>query len=232
MVTVIAEGVDFSATENADWNALAAALVAQGKHFAGRYAVFDKSPQGRGITNAEYRALMAHKIDVFLYYEETEKWMLDGWSAGVRAATRALDVIRSEGMPEGMPVYYSHDVDPTPDQFAAIDDCLRGAASVVGVERVGFYGGWLGIDHVMAAGTAKYFCQTLAWQYGRGLHAGIHLHQYGFNQFIAGTNCDFVAALLPHFGGASDFLAHPTTTTTLPPAPAQPAKRIPAPDTS
>jgi hypothetical protein len=226
---VFAEGVDYSATASADWDGLAAALKAAGKSFAGRYAVFDKSPNGRGITAEEYTALRRHNIDCFLYYEETEAWMLGGWTAGVRAATRALEAIRQAGMPEGMPVYYSHDVDPEPAHFAAIDDCLRGAASVVGSERVGCYGGWLLIDHCAAGGTARYLCQTIAWQYGRGVHPAAHLHQYAFNQFYRGTECDLVAALNPHYGQASDFLPKPApaTTTTRPPFP---AKRVPAPD--
>jgi len=226
---VVAEGVDYSATANANWDALAQALAGNGKKFAGRYAVYDKSPNGRGITGAEYQALKRHGVETFLYYEESEAWMLGGWEAGVRAASRAIDVVRSEGLPAGMPVYYSHDVDPTPDQFAAIDECLKGAASIVGFNRVGFYGGWAGIDHVANAKTAKWFCQTIAWQYGRGLHPAIHLHQYGFNTYFAGTNCDLVAALQPHYGQAGDFDGTTTTTTTPPPI-VLPPKPIPAPD--
>lgn len=140
-MSVVAEGVDYSSTANDNWVSLAATLKANGLKFAGRYAVSDKSPTGRGITREEYQALTAQGIEVFLYYEETEAWMLGGWEAGVRAATRSLDVIRSEGLPEGMPVYYSHDIDPEPGDFAAIDACLRGATFVAGIERVGFYGG-------------------------------------------------------------------------------------------
>ena len=222
-------GVDYSGTGNSDWIGLAKALAANGKFIAGRYAVYDKSPGGRGITGSEYTALMAHGIDVFLYYEETETWMLGGFSAGVRAANAAMDVIRTERMPENLAVYYGHDVDPTPDQFAAIDDCLRGAASVVGIARVGFYGGWLGIDHCAAAGTATWFTQTLAWEYGRGIHPAAHLYQYDiFGPTIYGTPCDLVRSVKSHYGGAREALGPgpivptPTTTTTSAPVPPPP----------
>lgn len=228
-MNVVAEGVDYSSTPNANWNALAAELAANGKTFVGRYAVYDKSPEGRGITASEYRAMTAHGIGTFLYYEEDAGWMTGGWSAGVRGAQNAMDVIRREGLPEGMPVYYSDDIPPEIDDFGAMIECLRGAASVVGIERVGLYGGWDAIDHAQAAGAARYYCQTLAWQYGRGLHPGIHLHQYGFNQFFAGTNCDLVSALQPHYGQASDFLAKPEPPP--PPKPVHPPKRLKAPDT-
>ena len=227
----MAEGVDYSGTGSSDWTGLANALVANGKRFAGRYAVYDKSPGGRGITHAEYVALIAAGVDVFLYYEETESWMLEGWSAGVRAATRVLDVMATEGLPSGMACYYSHDVDPTPDQFAAIDDCLRGAASIVGLQRVGFYGGWLGIDHCSKANTARWFTQTIAWEYGRGVHPAAHLYQYDiYGPTIYGTPCDSVRSVKSSFGsalqgttvgggGGGSGSATPTTTTTPPPEP-------------
>lgn len=225
---MLIEGVDYSSTSHDNWAGLAEALKEAGMHFAGRYAVYDKSPGGRGITAEEYQALVTAGLDVFLYYEEDTAWMTNGWSAGVRAATRALDNIQKARMPQGMPVMYSHDIDPEPQHFEAIDECLRGAASVVGIERVGFYGGWLGIDHVHAAGTAKWFVQTIAWQYQHGIHPAAHLHQYNTGtNIIGGANCDLVAALKPHYGQASDFLLHPTTTTTLPPLP---PRRTPAPD--
>jgi Domain of unknown function (DUF1906). len=211
MVTVYAEGVDYSHTPHSNWNAIASALVAGDYRFAGRYAVYDKSPNGRGVTAEEYRTLTNRGIDVFLYYEETTSWMLGGWDAGVRAATRASDVISTETMPSGMPVYYSHDIDPESQHFEAIDECLRGCASIVGFDRVGFYGGWLGVDHVSRVGTAKWFCQTIAWQYGRGVHPAAHLHQYNTGtNVVGGVDCDFVAALQRRYGGAKEFLDGPT----------------------
>lgn len=231
-MTVFAEGIDYSSTPNDNWSALAAALRAEGKSFAGRYAVYDKSPDGRGITADEYHALTAHGIDCFLYYEENTSWMTGGWSAGVRAATRALDNIRNAGMPEGMPVYYSDDAPPETDDFDAVIECLRGTASIVGPDRVALYGGWDAIDHAQAAGAARFYCQTIAWQYGRGLHPGIHLHQYNTGQpsaiYIGGVDVDLVAAIQPHYGQASDYLGiTPTTTTTTTPAPQPKPAKLP-----
>lgn len=211
MIKVYAEGVDYSRTSRDDWDMLANIFVANGYKFAGRYAVHDKSPNGRGITGAEYRALLSHGIDVFLYYEEDEGWMLGGWDAGVRAANRALDVVLSTGMPVEMPVYYSHDIGPQTIHFDVVDACLRGAASVVGLERVGLYGGWEIIDHCQKTGSARWFTQTIAWQGNRGVHPAANLHQYNTGtNLVGGVNCDFVAAVNPAYGGAKEFL--PTTT--------------------
>jgi hypothetical protein len=213
------EGVDYA------WGGppTAAQLLEAGKHFAGRYAVSDKSPDGRGITADEYAELAGGGVDVFLYWEASEAWMLGGWNAGVAAANNATNNVRGAGMPEGMPVYYSHDVEPDPNHYAAIDDCLRGAASVVGVERVGLYGGYGVIDHVSKSKTANWLCQTYAWS-GGNLHPAAHLYQYNnYGNSIAGVDVDLVQALKNEYGQARSFIE--------PQPPQYPEKRIPAPDT-
>lgn len=206
------EGVDYSTTPNANWSTIAAGFQTAEKHFVGRYAVADKSPSGRGITEAEYLAMTAAGIEVFLYYEENEAWMRGGFEAGKRAGTRALQQIRDAGMPEKMPVYYSHDIEPNPADYAAVDDCLRGAASVVGADAVGLYGGFNIIEHCAGAGTAKWFCQTWAWSgdgdaWDRNISDKAHLYQYETRtKIVAGVSVDLVAALQDQYGQASSFL--------------------------
>jgi hypothetical protein len=195
------EGLDYSATAHANSPGIDV-LRHHGKKFVGRYAVNDKSPSGRGITFDEYRRMVQGGIDVFLYWQTTTNWMLGGWDAGVAGAQNAQRNIAAAGMPLDTPVYFAVDFDAQEWQMPAIHDCLRGAASVLGSERVGVYGGWLVIDECSKAGTAKWFCQTLAWMYGRGWHPKAHLHQYGFNAYFDGTNCDLVRATVPNYGQA------------------------------
>lgn len=222
MVTVFAEGVDYSSTGTSNWEYLANELKAAGKDFVGRYAVTDKSPGGRGITAAEYQVMRAAGIEVFVYWEAQTSWMLGGWDAGVRAARDAVKNLQAAGMPTTMPVYYSHDIEPDPSHYAAVDECLRGAASVVQIQSVGLYGGWGVIDHVSRTKTAPWLCQTYAWSGGR-LHPDAHLHQYNnYGNYIAGTDVDLVAALKPHYGQASDFVGKPK-----PPAKPVYAQRFP-----
>jgi hypothetical protein len=199
---VAIEGVDYSRTAYSNSPSVAE-LNARGKHFAGRYAVNDKSPRWRGITAAEYQRLTAGGIDVFLYWEGVASWMLGGRDAGVRAAQNAQANIAVAGMPPETPVYFALDIDPQPSHFGRVDDCLAGAASVVGAERVGIYGGWLVMEHCAQVGNARWFCQTRAWEYRRGLHPAAHLYQYGFNAWIDGTNCDLVRAMTENYGQAS-----------------------------
>jgi len=202
------EGVDYSSTAHSNWTQLANALKAEDKHFAGRYAVGDKSPNGRGITAAEYRAFTDAGVEVFLYWQTTTNWMLGGWDAGAAGARNAQANLVAAGMPEDMPVYFACDFDATEGQQAVIDECLRGAASVMGAERVGLYAGYHVLLRAKQNGSAKWFCQTSAWSGGM-LMDGVHLYQYAYNQYVDGTNCDWVRAYQENYGQASKFVDGP-----------------------
>ena len=209
------EGVDYSSTAGSDWAGLAQALKNAGKGFVGRYAVNDKSPGGRGITATEYAAMTAAGIDTFLYWESHAGWMADGYQAGVNAAWNAVNNITAAGMPAGTPVYFACDFDAAPSDQPAIDDCLRGAASVIGIERVGLYAGYHVLKRSKENGTARWFCQTSAWSGGM-LMEGVHLYQYDYNQYVYGTNCDWVRAYTANYGQAAPF------TTPVEPEPPKP----------
>lgn len=200
------EGVDYSATASASSPSVAA-LQAAGKRFVGRYAVNDKSPGGRGITRAEYARMVDGGIGVFLYWQTTTSWMLDGYDAGVRGAANAHANILGAGMPVDTPVYFACDFDAAPYQMPAIQECLRGAASIIGLERVGVYGGWSVIEGCYEAQTATWFCQTVAWsgdgQGGTRWHPAAHLHQYDTHgNDIDGTDVDLVRATVANYGQA------------------------------
>lgn len=212
MVQPLQEGVDYSRTPNANWPAIARGLKAAGKKFVGRYAVTDKSPAGRGITQAEYEAMIAEGIDVFIYWEAQESWMLGGYDAGVRAAYNAVKNLKMAGMPENMPVYYSHDIEPQPQHYDEVDACLRGAASVVGLDAVGIYGGFNIIEHCIGLSeTARWGAQTWAWSgngpaWERNISRHAHVYQYETRTlYVAGVSVDLCASLKPHYGQASDF---------------------------
>lgn len=195
------EGVDYSRTAGPNSPSVAS-LKARGLAFVGRYAVNDHSPNGRGITADEYQRMTAGGIEVFLYWESSEGWMLGGNNAGIAAAVNAQQNINAAGMPSKTPVYFACDFDAAPSDQPALDDCLRGCAEVLGPERVGFYAGYYPLLRAKQNGTARFFCQTLAWSGGRLLD-GVHLYQYGFNVYIDGTNCDLVRAYQPNYGQAS-----------------------------
>lgn len=213
------DGVDYSRTPDSNWEGIAAALKAGGKSFVWRYAVSDLAPAGRGISAPEYHALRSAGLDVGLYWEGAESWMLGGFTAGQNAARNAEACIAQAGMPAAIPIYFAHDIDPSPAHWAAIDACLNGAAAVIGWERVGVYGGWALIDYMASGGTVKLLCQTSAWEYGRGLHPAATLYQFAYNQYFNGVNCDLVRAVKPAFGQASLYEPKPQPAPTPKPSP-------------
>lgn len=194
------QGVDFSRGGFPE----AAVLLANDKHFVGRYAVNDLGPAGRGITGPEYAHYKQNGIGVFIYWESTEGWMLGGRPAGQWAARNALANMAAAGMPLDRPIYFACDFDAAPSDQAAIDDCLRGAADVIGIDRVGIYGGYWIVMRCKKNGTARWFCQTSAWSGdGKGgifVLEGAHLLQYDYNKWYGGVNCDLVQAYQEDYG--------------------------------
>lgn len=216
------QGVDFSRGGFPG----AAILLANGKQFAGRYAVNDLSPGGRGVTGPEYADYKAHGVDVFVYWESTEGWMLGGFAAGQWAARNAEANLAAAGMPASTPIYFACDFDAAPEDQAAIDDCLRGAAAVIGKQRVGLYAGFWPLNRARLNGTATWLCQTSAWSGdGKGglfIVPGLHLLQYAYNVYINGVNCDLVQAYQANFGQATPPAAPaPMPQPTPTPAPAE-----------
>lgn len=208
----------------------------------GRYAVRDLSPGGRGISRDEYTGRWKPAgIKVFLYYEGVARWMVGGidpdtgqdggpggWDAGVAAAQDAQANLLAAGMPAGIPIHFAHDIDPDPAHFSQIDQCLSGAKSVLGDwSRIGAYGGWLLIDYLAGGGNVTKLVQTIAWEYGRGLHPAATLYQNDTSgNFFDGVDCDIVQIVKPHYGQDTDYLiATPTPT----PTPIPPVKPLPNP---
>ena len=202
------------------------ALKANGKVGVIRYVVGDLSPVERGITAQEYQELTAGGIQVAAVWEGTTGRMRAGFAAGQVDARDAEAHIAAAGMPALMPIYFAFDDDATPEDQTAIDDYLRGVASVIKLERTGLYGGYWPLRRASANGTAKWFWQTTAWS-GGNIFAGNHLYQYGYNLWINSVNCDANQAFQDNYGQASLFLTPPKPT----PAPTPKPKPLTSPAT-
>ena len=187
------EGVDYSWARPGG-----AALKAAGKSFAMRYVPY-QGDGGKGLKADELADLQANGIAVGLVFESTAGRMLEGYGAGVTDATVSLAAAAMLGFPKDRPIYFACDFDTIPVQLAMIDDYLRGAASVLGIERVGVYGEYDVVDHCLALGTARWFWQTYAWSGGR-VHAAAHVLQYSNGQTVAGGEVDLCRSLAADFG--------------------------------
>jgi hypothetical protein len=185
------EGVDYSYDPPTP-----AGLIAAGKRFVVRYGAVGNP--GKYLTATEVTALRAAGLDIVANAEETAS-AFRGTAAGVRHATAADAFFRKLGMPPHRPIYFSVDWDAQSADWPAVDAALRGAASVVGAERVGVYGSYDTVAHCAGAGTASWFWQTYAWSGGRW-HPRAHLQQYSNNHALAGGTVDYDRAMVDDFG--------------------------------
>ncbi|HZZ44612.1 MAG TPA: glycoside hydrolase domain-containing protein [Tepidisphaeraceae bacterium] len=175
------EGVDYSSTRPAP-----TALKNAGYSFAVRYV----SPPGnaKNITSSESQSLQAAGVDIILVFESTANRMLDGYAAGVADANTAVSGATAAGAPQDFFCYFACDFDAQPSDQTAINAYLNGAASVLGVNRVGFYGGYGPLKRVLDSGTATKGWQTSSWSNGN-IDPRISLFQNN-NVAAAISGCD------------------------------------------
>lgn len=172
-----------------------AALQKAGKKFACRYLSPDSS---KNLTRAEADDLAAHGVWCVVVYEATAKRALSGRAAGAADAKTAAAQATACGMPSSRPIYFAVDFDATEAQQTAINAYLDGAASVLGRDRVGIYGGYYPVKRALDAGKAKWAWQTIAWSGGQWDPRAVI--RQGAQTTINGVSCDLDTALAADYG--------------------------------
>jgi hypothetical protein len=191
------EGIDFSYARPGG-----KAIAAAGKAFVVRYI---RPGDGRSLTAAEIADYRAHGLDIALVFEAQATRPLDGLAAGMADAKQAQAQIVALGIPTNIPVYFAVDFNASLAQQPAIDNYLRGAASVIGLNRVGVYGGGYLLARCRTNKTATWFWQCASTSWGP-LQSFAHLHQYRTGSTtppappINGGAVDLDTALQPNFG--------------------------------
>lgn len=191
------EGVDYS------WARPGGATLARaGKRFAVRY-LYPDGQGGKGLDASELTDLQANGIEVPVVYEMYAGRAKEGQAAGRADATSAQNSLRVLGLPAAMPIYFAVDYDAPESDQAAIDAYLRGAAEIIGANRVGVYGGFYIVKRCAANGSAAWFWQTYAWSGGQWF-SGNHLEQYSNGQNLNGA-VDFCRSKKDNYGQPSKF---------------------------
>jgi len=186
------EGVDYSWARPSP-----AKLFSAGKRFACRYL---SNTPGKNLTRSEAQALSTAGLAVVSNWEAAAGDARGGFQAGVTNAREADRQARACGMPAERPIYFSVDFDATTGELnSAVDAYLRGVASVVGVNRVGVYGGYRTIEWAARTGRAAWLWQTYAWSSGRW-HPRAHIRQYRNNVTVAGAAVDLNRAMTGDYG--------------------------------
>ena len=119
----------------------------------------------KSLTRKEADALRTAGVDIATVYETNATWMLAGRAAGVSAAKKARTAMITCGGPRTPFVYFACDTDT--QQYAAVNACLRGAASVLGADHVGIYGNYSVCASALKSGYATKAWQTEAWSGGK-----------------------------------------------------------------
>lgn len=189
------EGIDYSWARPGGRN-----IKNAGKQFVVRY-LFEDGQGGKGLDANELADLVNNGLEIVLVYEAFAASPKEGAQTGKAHAAAAQREINRLGLPEKSVVYFAADWDAQAADQPAIDDYLRGAASIIGLDRVGLYGSADVMQRTMASGTAKWFWQTYAWSRGR-VQEGIHLYQYLNGQNLNGA-VDYNRTSLDNYGQVS-----------------------------
>lgn len=155
----------------------------------------------KGISGAEYADHIANGRQPFYYYEESADDPIMGFDEGVRQAKAAEAHRIREGLP-ALRIHFPVDRAIAMSEIPAILDGLRGAASVVGLDRTGVYGGFFVVKAAFDAGVISGAVQTYAWSLDADGHIQwdprAQLRQWSNGQW--GDSIDFVYAMAAEFG--------------------------------
>ncbi|QIS06749.1 peptidoglycan DD-metalloendopeptidase family protein [Nocardia brasiliensis] len=180
----------------------AAAIRDAGFSFVVRYlSDGGRSLPGKQLLPWEADDYRACGIEIVSNWETWADRMRDGWQAGVDDANAALAHVLRCGGRSDRPIYFSADWDAAEWEQDAIDDYLRGAASVVGAENVGVYGGYWVVRRCLDNGTAAWAWQCEAWS-GGNVDPRAQLRQLnnaGY-AYVGGVQCDQNIALTTDYG--------------------------------
>jgi Domain of unknown function (DUF1906) len=186
------EGIDYAWHHGINVDAFRSHRVT----FVVRYLSNDES---KNLNASEAHLLSDAGFDLVVVWEAAANRALDGRAAGATDAKKAAAQAKACGMPARRPIYFGVDFDATDHDKPKIADYLRGAASVIGVKRVGVYGGYYVVEYCLDHSVAKFAWQTYAWSgHHRDERAQLYQHKNGV--VIGGVNCDLDTAYHADFG--------------------------------
>lgn len=201
-------GLDYSGGRPAG-----AAVFAAGYRFVARYLVNGLSGTRFNLTAAEAADMRSHGVDVVVVWERKIIGQPDRATEGASAGTadaKASDAQCNAVGLAGWPVYLAVDFD-IPDYAPAsadpraklgpVGDYLAAARDVLGIDRMGVYGGYWAVKRALDAGLVRWAWQTAAWS-GGNVDPRVHLFQRLGTVTVGGVDCDVDEAKQAQFGQA------------------------------
>ncbi len=180
-------------------------LKKTGVKFVMRYISKDKS---KDLSADELAELRRRGISVGLVFETVAQRALAGRDGGEEDAKYADRRVKELAL-AGLPIYFAADWDVTPRQKPTVWRYIRGAASVIGKQRTGVYGGYWIVKYLAEQDACDWFWQTYAWS-GGYVHPRANVYQYKNGVTLAHMSVDLnrgathgcgVYPELPHNGG-------------------------------
>jgi hypothetical protein len=194
---VMVRGLDFAGGRPGAWNVQLA-----GFDFVVRY-LSDGGPglPGKQLLPREADDYRTHGVGIVSNWETYADRMRGGWQSGVDDAHAALAQVLACGGRRDRPIYFSADWDASAGEQGAIDDYLRGAATVIGPENTGIYGGYWVVKRCLDNGTARWAWQAQAWSGGNEdprINI-LQLNNAGYAD-VGGVQCDVNEARTTDYG--------------------------------
>lgn len=182
-----------------------------------RYVGQDTSGR-KNMTKAEVAALAAAGIRTGTVFEYTATQAARGTAQGGIDANLGLAQATDCGMPSWRPIYFAVDFD-IPDYAPKSADPLAklgpvgayfaAAGAVLGVDRVGVYGGYYAVKRVLDARLASWGWQTLAWSGGQWDPRAV-LRQTGATLDAGQLDADTAIRTHDHAGDFGAWFPHET----------------------
>lgn len=172
-------------------------LAQAGKNFAMRYVGPGSDP--KHLTRDEALALNRAGLWCVTLVEGAVEDPKFGFEVGRSHANAAVTMSKARGFPINVPMYFAVDYDVSSTSWPQAREYLRGAASVIGVARVGIYGEYDAMVWARRDGVASWFFQTYAWSGGKW-YAENHVEQYRNGVSLAGGTVDLCRSKQTDFG--------------------------------
>ena len=128
--------------------------------FVCRYVGWSDLSQAKILTLAEAQTLSQNGISIVSNYEWYSTRPQEGTQAADVDAARALQIHKDCGGPDNAPIYFSVDYD-SPGYDVA--NYFKELANILGIERVGAYGGYNCIKYLFDNNLITWGWQTYAW---------------------------------------------------------------------
>lgn len=188
-------GVDYSSGRPSH-----AALKTAGAKFAGRYIGSQVRKAGRDakwLSPSEATSLHGDGLDIVVIFETGAKRADGGRAAGLADAHTAVAELAYCGAPASSAVYFAVDWDA--EVGPLIIAYFKAVAEVLGLARVGAYGGYRVIKALFDVRLITYGMQTYAWSGGKW-DARAQIQQYSNGRMIGGASVDYDRAMHTDFG--------------------------------